>query len=83
MSIIEARGWAVVTNQTIDVRTVADTKRAAIVNWLVAGQGNGMPRIVLATHNDGEIEKMWQVLSGKYGATVVEVLINPAQDPAA
>lgn len=32
-------GWAVVEGDLIRIRTVSDTQRAAMVNWLVAERG--------------------------------------------
>lgn len=68
---IETRGWAVVQDGKIMVRTVSPTRRAAIVNWLYTYGG----RTVLDRHSDKEIDAMWLTATAKSAVTVCEVTI--------
>jgi len=49
------RGWAVIDGGKINVCTVSDTRRAAIVNWLIVQKCV----MVLASTTDEEIERLW------------------------
>ena len=53
-------GWAVVDGGKINVRTVSDTKRAAMVNWLVVEKN----LLVLASSSAEQIERMWWGVHG-------------------
>lgn len=53
--LAEAYGWAVIENGTINIRTVSDTRRAALVNWLIAEKR----LMALNTATDDQIEAMW------------------------
>lgn len=57
--MVWAEGWAVIDGSGINVRTVSDSRRAAIVNWLVT---NGY--MILAHHTDEEIERLWEQAGG-------------------
>jgi hypothetical protein len=49
-------GWAIVSGAgVIYIKTVSDTRRAAIINWLVAYQNIS----VTMHHSDADIERMW------------------------
>lgn len=50
-----AKGWAVIKHGLIDMKTVADTRRAAIVNWLYL-EGT----MVYRWTTDDEIDDMWE-----------------------
>ena len=65
----KAAAYAVVENEKIDVRTVSETRRAAIVNWLVVSRR--IP-IFLGT-TDEEIEEIWDKFSGDAIVVGVEV----------
>lgn len=53
----EASGWAVISNTgNIFVKSVSDTRRAAIVNWLVVE--HYVP--IGSHHRDADIERMWE-----------------------
>lgn len=53
----EAIGWAVVASGArIYVRTVSDTRRAAIINWLVTEKHQSITMF----HGDEQIERMWK-----------------------
>jgi methyl coenzyme M reductase beta subunit len=71
-----ARGYAVIEQGQIDIRSVSPTRRAAIVNWLVTAK-----RLV-ATHNttDEQIERAWQAHKGGAEAVIVTII---AFDPNA
>ena len=66
------RAFAVIMDEKIDVRTVSETRRAAIVNWLVVSCG--CPVFNFTT--DEEIERLWRGHSE--GAAVGRVEINRA-----
>lgn len=48
--------WAVVDEEGIDIGTVSETRRGAVVNWLVAGRNNPGPVMVYNHHTDVQIE---------------------------
>jgi hypothetical protein len=65
--------WAVMDgNGVIDVATVCDNRRGAIVNWLLRENG----QMALATTTDQEIEKMWIDLRGKSTTRRVVVTLH-------
>lgn len=52
-----APGWAVVkSNGLIHIKTVSDTRRAAIINWLVTEKQ--IP--ICAYHTDADVEAFWK-----------------------
>jgi len=53
-------GWAVVEGGQIKLRTVSDTRRAAIVNFLVTDRD----RMFFVHTTDEEIEREWWRLKG-------------------
>lgn len=58
----EATGWAVINfNGEIYVRTISDTRRAAIINYLVAER----KQMVANYHTDENVEQMWKAF-GQY-----------------
>lgn len=65
-----ARGWAIVNNGKILIRTVSDTRGAAIAIWLVIEQM--LP--LLLNDTDKSIERSWQRLKGS--AEVIEVSVG-------
>ena len=73
MSDKRVKGYAVIANEKIDMRTVSDTRRAAIVNWLVVEGG----RMVFSTTTDEEIEQMWVELRGTSRVVAVEIGLAP------
>ena len=68
---MRADGWAVIWDDRIIVRSVSDTRRSAIVNWLVVVCG------ILVTNftRDDEIECYWEANSQPRGARVVKVIV--------
>ncbi len=68
-AVSTSHGWAVLTNEGIDMRTVSDTRRAAIVNWLAVSASI----LMLAWMNDEYIEKLWQEHRGNVRAIPVKV----------
>jgi hypothetical protein len=54
-----AQGWAVVTDFKIDINTVSETRRGALVNWLVRVAGI----MIYQWHTDEEIETLWHKVS--------------------
>lgn len=67
------KGYAVITNDKIDMRTVSETRRAAIVNWIVVEGG----RMVFNATTDEEIEQMWGELHGTSQVAAVEIGLAP------
>lgn len=61
--MITQDGWAVASNFRGDIyiKTVSDTRRAAIINWLVTE--GGIP--ITKYHTDADIERLWNKL-GQY-----------------
>lgn len=69
------KGWAVSTSfGVIQVKTVSDTRRAALVNYLWTA--HQLP--ILCSHTDADIEQMWKHFGGH--ATVHEVIIERKKD---
>lgn len=65
-------GWAVVDEAgNIDIRTVSDTRRAAIVNWLVT---HGT--MVFNHTTDEQIEDLWSIKSGRNICTIVTIALT-------
>lgn len=54
-------GWGVVDHDGLNVKTVSETRRAAIVNWLVVSAR----RKVLDRHSDQEIDAIWDACRGE------------------
>lgn len=69
----EATGWAVVSASKLYVRSVSETRRAAIVNWLVTEKDV----CVMSYHTDAAIEEMWK-FHGQY-VDCREVTISEAK----
>jgi hypothetical protein len=66
-------GWAVNTEDGgINMRTVSDTRRAAIVNWLC----DEAKYLVLQGASDDEIEKIWEHRRGRALAVPVIVMMK-------
>jgi hypothetical protein len=55
VSEIVTHGWAVISGRRILVKTVSDTRRAALVNWLIAEK----VVFVDSTWTDERIENEW------------------------
>ena len=67
--IATSEGWGVLGDDGIDMRTVSDTRRAAIVNWLCA---TGACLVHRGT-TDERIEQIWQQSRGTAEAVPVRV----------
>lgn len=67
--IAEALGWAAIEDRKIKVRTISDTRRSAIINFLVT------ERLVMLTSlaSDDHIERLWSDLKGAADVVLVEV----------
>lgn len=67
----EARGWAIVKeiDDSINVRSVSPTRRAAVVNWLCTERG----LMALNTTSDDQIERIWR--ANKRGYDVREIAL--------
>ena len=66
-------GYAITGPSGIDIRTVSDTRRAAIINWLVV-QARHM---IHATDTDEQIERLWAGCAGKTHQCI-RVLVQPS-----
>ncbi len=65
--------WAVKEGDKINIRTVSDTRRAAIVNWLVV-----VPRVMIYNHmTDAEIESLWKHRPGV--AEIIKVNVTEVE----
>lgn len=72
MSDTYAKGWAVIDDRGLNVKTVSPTKRAAIVNWLTL---TTLP--IREDHTDEEIEYLFERYgTGPGRATVQRVKIQ-------
>ena len=63
------KAYAVIVDDKIDVRTVSDTRHAAIVNWLVV---ECLCPIYTST-TDEQIEQIWSERSGDAFIAAVEI----------
>lgn len=63
-------GWAVVDDEGLKVRTVSDTRRAAIVNWLVTEAG----QFIVRNHTDEQIDALWDHERGDSRVTRVKIV---------
>lgn len=70
MTIATSRGFAILTDDGIDIRTVCETRRAAIVNWLVAER----QKFIFKWHTDPDIKQLWDEEKGT--AQVVPVSVQ-------
>jgi len=71
-----APGWAVVkSNGLIYIKTVSDTRRAAIINWLVTEKQ--IP--IFAYHTDADVEAYWKHYGNYAECRQISVsLVSPA-----
>lgn len=70
-----ASGWAVVkSNGLIHIKTVSDTRRAAIINWLVTEKGVR----IYAYHTDADIEAIWKHYGAHADCREVTISLAPA-----
>jgi len=65
-------GWAVVEYGDILVNTVCDTRRGAIVNWLIAEKN----LLTLAGVTDNAIEQLWAKHQGDSICTTVNIEVT-------
>lgn len=65
----KAEGYAVIVDDEIDVLTVSETRRAAIVNWLVVNRR--VP--ILNSTTEEQIEHLWNEHSGDAFVAAVEI----------
>ncbi len=73
ITVLSAEGWAVIEHGSIRVKTVSHTRRAAIVNFLVAERR--VP--ITAEHTDEQIDEIWQ--SMRQGAYLAHVTITATE----
>ena len=68
--------WAIIEFDEIKVPTISESRRAAIINWLVVHHH----LMVLNSMTDDEIDKMWELYKGHADAKQVslkwEILIE-------
>lgn len=72
MTVPPTIGWAVAKSGRIDIRTVAESKRAAVVNWLLVGAAVR----VNGNCSDGEIERLWMQHRALHNASAVKVCVE-------
>jgi hypothetical protein len=68
-----SEGYAIKTNDEIDLRTLSPTAKAAKVNWLVL-----VPEILLRQSQCDLIEVLFDALAKATGAVCVKVTITEA-----
>lgn len=66
---MSALGWAVIDGDAIKVRTVSDTRRAAIVNWLLTERR----KLIVGGTTDATIERFWLENCGEARAVQVAI----------
>lgn len=69
----KAIGWAVKDNGQINIKTVSDTMRAAVINWLVVERSIQ----VSVLHTDTQIVSMWQLNKGTAELINIEIIEAP------
>lgn len=70
---IEAEiGWGVYENGSLDLNSVGDSRRAAIVKWISASRWNDL----LAISTDAQIEHMWETQRADKNAIVATVAVS-------
>jgi hypothetical protein len=72
----EAIAWAVIDGGKIKVKTVSDTRRAAMVNWLVTER----EIYITANMSDEQIERLW--FRHRQGAEIEYVTVTRAHTEA-
>lgn len=71
----KATGWAVVASGArIFVRSISETRRAAIVNWLVTEKH----QFITNFHDDDDIEEMWKHFGAYVDCRQVSITDAPA-----
>ncbi len=63
------RAFAVIAGEKIDVRTVSETRRAAIVNWLVVSRAC----LISSMTTDEQIEALWDEFGRDADVASVEI----------
>lgn len=66
----QTEGFAVVFEGKTQIATVSDSKRAAMINWLVVHS----QIMILNSHTDQDISRLWVLNSGP--AEVVNVMVH-------
>lgn len=65
----DAIGWAVIEKGAIKVRTVSDTRRAAMVNFLITERNT----MIYSSATDEQIERMWFQCRGEADIEMVTI----------
>lgn len=71
MPVTSAKGWAIVENGKINVRSICPTRVGAMVNFLCTERGLVIPQM-----SDARVEGMFVAHRGKSAAWPREVLIT-------
>ena len=69
----EQEAYAVIDNGEIKVLTISDTRRAALVNWLVTERRC----MIMNSTTDDQIEQMWADECGEARIGMVELRLAP------
>ncbi len=72
----KVRAYAVIEDGKINVPTISNARRAAIVNWLVV-EANLM---IYSKDTDEYIKQLWE--ENKRDATIIEVEVSPLDSPS-
>jgi hypothetical protein len=65
-------GWGVVDHGGLNIRTVSDTRRAAIVNWLVTEA----MLMISNGHTDDHINALWDASRGEASVRPVRLYVQ-------
>lgn len=68
-----ATAWGVIDHDGLNIKSISDTRRAAIINWLVTDAG----QFISSSHDDGHINALWDAEKGE--ATVSPIVISYVQ----
>lgn len=66
----QGSGFAIMTDGAIDMRTVCESRRGAVVNWLVSAASI----FIFKWHTDADIENLWREHCG--ASEVVRVRVS-------
>lgn len=66
-------GWGVVEADGLNIKTVSDTRRAAIVNWLVVSAR----QFISNSHTDAHIDALWDAGRGDAMVMPVRIYVQP------
>lgn len=64
--------WGVVDHNGLNVRTISNSRKAAVINWLVVEAG----RFISTSHSDEHINAMWDAERGEASVKPLRVYVE-------